>query len=277
VLATRVVVAVLLACSLALTSCGALDDAKQKAKQGAQVVKKEAKKLQLKADKLRKQVAKKVNEVLAKIERVVPRADESTPVPTLRASNSFEDFMAGVLRNVDQYWTVTFTQNDIRRPQVRYRFVRPGARIRTRCGGEAANDESAFYCPADDTIYFGEAIGREIYDNIGDFGVAYALAHEYAHNVQQELGWFQSGRKLTTVAPFELQADCMAGTWAFSVYQRGRVDDSDLDEAINTAYAVGDFDLTNPQHHGTPKQRARAWLTGYQSGDPSDCRRFVPT
>jgi predicted metalloprotease len=276
----RVLLAVSLACSLTLglTSCGAIDDAKKKAKQGVEVAKKEAKKLGAKADELRKQVASRVNTVLAKIKNAVPRADEDTPVPTLRASqNSFEHFGASVLRNVSDYWTVTFRAADLPRPRVRYRFIRPGEEVRTRCQGEGANDESAFYCPADDTIYFGEAIGKEIYDNIGDFGVAYALAHEYAHNVQQELGWYRSGRRLTTVAPFELQADCMAGTWAFAVYQRGRIDDSDVDEAVNTAYAVGDFDLTNPQHHGTPDERARAWVTGYRSGDPSDCRRFVPT
>jgi predicted metalloprotease len=276
----RVLLAVLLACSLTLTlaSCGAIDDAKKKAKQGVEVAKKEAKKLGAKADELRKKVASRVNTVLAKIKNAVPRADEDTPVPTLRASqNSFERFGASVLRNVGDYWTVTFRAADLPRPRVKYRFIRPGGEVRTRCQGEAANDESAFYCPADDTIYFGEAIGKEIYDNIGDFGVAYALAHEYAHNVQQELGWYRSGRRLTTVAPFELQADCMAGTWAYAVYRRGRIDDSDVDEAVNTAYAVGDFDLTNPQHHGTPDERARAWVAGYRSGDPSDCRRFVPT
>jgi predicted metalloprotease len=271
----RWVVAILLVVSLGLVGCGALNDAKKEAKKQVENVKREARDIAKKADALRKKVSAKVNETLAKIRNAVPRADEDTFVPTLRVSNSFEDFMSSVLQNVNRYWGRTFRAADLRRPRAKHRFIRPGQRVRTRCG-EAANDQSAFYCPADDTIYFGESIGREIYDNIGDFGVAYALAHEYAHNVQQELGWFSSGQKLTTVAPFELQADCMAGTWAFAVYQRGKIDDSDVNEAVNTAFAVGDFDLTNPQHHGTPKERSRAWLLGYRSGDPSDCRGFVP-
>ncbi len=47
-------------------------------------------------------------------------------------------------------------------------------------------------------------------------------------------------------------------------------------EAANTALAVGDFDVGNRQHHGTPEERRDAWLTGFQTGDPSRCRQFVP-
>jgi predicted metalloprotease len=271
----RPVIAVLLVLSLGLAGCGTLDDAKKEAKKQVENVKREARKVGRKADELRKKISAKVDATLAKIRGALPQADADTPVPTLRKANSFEDFMSSVLVNVNRYWAVTFRAADLPLPRAKHRFIRPGERVATRCG-DAADDQAAFYCPADDTIYFGEAIGREIYDNIGDFGVAYALAHEYAHNVQQELGWFASGRALTTVAPFELEADCMAGTWAFAVYQRGRIDDTDVNEAVNTAYAVGDFDRTNPQHHGTPKERSRAWLLGYRSGDPSDCRGFVP-
>ena len=105
--------------------------------------------------------------------------------------------------------------------------------------------------------------------------MAYVLAHEYAHNVQQELGWFAHGARFTTVAPFELQADCMAGAWAFAVYRDGLLDDADVQEAVHTAFAVGDFDFKNPQHHGTPTERAKAWKRGYKTGDPSRCQKFT--
>lgn len=271
----RVGVALLLVVSLGLAGCGVVDDAKQEARKQVENVKREAKKLRAKADRLREKVVARVNETLAKIERALPRADEDTVVPTRRAAATFADFENQVLRNVGSYWARTFRENDLRPPRVKRVYIRPGRRVRTGCN-ELANDQAAFYCPADDTIYFGEAIGRQIYENIGDFGVAYALAHEYSHNVQQELGWFASGARLTTVAPFELQADCMAGAWAYAVYQQGRIDDSDVMEAVNTAFAVGDFDLTNPQHHGTPKERSRAWLKGYRTGSPASCRSFVP-
>jgi predicted metalloprotease len=111
---------------------------------------------------------------------------------------------------------------------------------------------------------------------VGDFGVAYIVAHEYAHNVQQELGYYSTGRRLQA-KPFELQADCMAGAWGNSVYRKGKLDEGDVEEALSTAQAVGDFETRDQQHHGTPDERREAWLQGYRSGDPSTCTRYLPT
>ena len=83
------------------------------------------------------------------------------------------------------------------------------------------------------------------------------MAHEYAHQVQDELGLFERyGQQLPTMA-FELQADCYAGTWAKSAYRENRLEDGDVQEALDAALAVGDFDAGNPGHHGTPEQRQR--------------------
>lgn len=111
---------------------------------------------------------------------------------------------------------------------------------------------------------------------VGDFGVAYIVAHEYAHNLQQELGFFRTGGRGRSTRPFELQADCMAGLWGNSVYREGKLQPGDVEEAMSTALAVGDFDYGNEQHHGTPEERRDAWLLGFEGGDPADCARFVP-
>ena len=103
---------------------------------------------------------------------------------------------------------------------------------------------------------------------IGDFSVAYIVAHEYGHEVQDELGLFDTnGGQLPTMA-FELQADCYAGTWANSASQEGQLEDGDVQEALDAALAVGDFDTVNPSHHGTPEQREQAWKTGFDVGRP---------
>lgn len=261
---------------LATAGCGAVDDAKQTAEERIAEVKRETRKVRKELRRVRKRVVAEVNATLEDLKAAVPQADATTQVPTRRRATTFETFMDDTLSNVDRYWTRTFVAADQPEPRVGRVFIPPGQRTGTACGS-AADDMAAFYCPADDTIYVGERIARQIYDSLGDFGVAYVLAHEYAHNVQQELGWFESGTRLTTVAPFELQADCMAGAWGNAVYREGLIDDGDVQEAVRTANAVGDFDRTNPQHHGTPQERADAWLTGYRSGDPSDCRAFVPT
>ena len=96
------------------------------------------------------------------------------------------------------------------------------------------------------------------------------LAHEYAHNLQQEFGVFTL-RPSASAKPFELQADCLAGAWGNSVYRQGLLEPGDVEEAINTALAVGDFDVGNAQHHGTPEERREAWLLGFEGG-PGFCR-----
>jgi len=209
----------------------AVRDVKREAGKRVEQVKEKARELRADAQKVRERIADRVNEVLARIEGVVPQADAQTPVPQRAAANSLAGFMDEVLVNVDGYWRRTFAAADVARPRVERVFIAPGRTVGSACGDDA-DDQAAFYCPADDTIYVGEGIVRDVLDNLGDFGVAYVIAHEYAHNVQQELGWFEAGRRLTTVAPFELQADCMAGTWAYAVYREGLLEEGDVEEAV---------------------------------------------
>lgn len=40
--------------------------------------------------------------------------------------------------------------------------------------------------------------------------------------------------------------------------------------------AVGDFDIGNARHHGTPEERRAALLVGYETGEPARCNQVVP-
>ena len=111
---------------------------------------------------------------------------------------------------------------------------------------------------------------------VGEFGLAYVIAHEYAHNVQFELGFYELLRPSDGVKAFELQADWIAGLCGNAVYREGRYDEQDVEQAISTAQAVGDFDFGTAQHHGTPDERRTAWLDGFRTGDPARCRAYVP-
>jgi predicted metalloprotease len=50
-----------------------------------------------------------------------------------------------------------------------------------------------------------------------------------------------------------------------------------VQEAIDAALAVGDFDASSPMHHGTPEQRAEAFSAGFESGDPATCGSYLTT
>ena len=206
---------------------------------------------------------------------------------------NMEQFLTAVTKDVDAYWTKTFKASGLPEPRVSYKWIPAGQTAASACGDAdgTLGDSAAAYCPGDDTIYISEKFATEIYDGtldqslpgssqgygktVGDFSVAYIVAHEYGHEVQDELGLFdQNNGEIPTMA-YELQADCYAGTWAKSAYQENRLQDGDVQEALDAALAVGDFDTSNPSHHGTPEQRADAWNAGFESGDPSSCSTFL--
>ena len=206
---------------------------------------------------------------------------------------NMEQFLTAVTKDVDTYWTKTFKDSGLPEPRVSYEWIPAGQTAASACGDAngTMGDSAAAYCSGDDTIYISEKFATDIYNGaldqalpgssqgygrtVGDFAVAYIVAHEYGHQVQDELGLFQKyGQQLPTMA-FELQADCYAGTWANSAYKENRLQDGDVQEALDAALAVGDFDANNPAHHGTPAQREGAWNSGFESGDPSSCSRYL--
>ena len=217
---------------------------------------------------------------------VVGSRDDSQP-------ESMEQFLTAVTKDVDVYWTKVFEDAGLPEPRVSYMWIPAGQTAASACGDESGTfgDSAAAYCPGDDTIYISQRFATDIYDGaldqalpgssqgygrtVGDFAVAYIVAHEYGHQVQDELGVMDDyGQQLPLMA-FELQADCYAGTWAKSAYDENRLEDGDLEEALDAALAVGDFDASNPGHHGTPEQRQEAWTRGFQTGDASACGEYL--
>ena len=281
------VLAALLVLSTGLAGCGSgdVDQAREEVRERVAEARTEFR-------EQRERVRKRIEAVLADIEKAIPEAPRTLPAGRSQgqtAPTEIGRFMTRVLENVDRYWTETLTSSGLPAPEVRYVWVDPGRQVATRCGA-VANDSAAFYCPGDDTIYVAQQFASDLFQGVlqglpgqdagygraaGDFAVAYVIAHEYAHNLQQELGIFTRLRG-AQARPFELQADCMAGLWANSVYEQGLLEPGDLQEALNTALAVGDFEVGSEQHHGTPPERREAVLAGYESGEPAVCRRYVP-
>jgi uncharacterized protein len=189
-------------------------------------------------------------------------------------SQTADEFLTTVIKDVDGYWTKQFEDAGLPEPRVGYQWVPSG--------------QAAAYSPEDDTIYISQEFATNIYNGAldgalpgssqgygsaaGDFAVAYIVAHEYGHQVQDELGLFERGYE---TKPLELQADCYAGAWAKSADEANRLDPGDVDEAIEASLAVGDFNESDPGHHGTPEERASAWKAGFASGEPDACNTFL--
>jgi hypothetical protein len=278
--------AVLLATGL--SACGE-DEVRQEVEQRADRVREQVRQ---EVEERTARIRARIEEVIGRMEQAVPQAQRTQPQVRSQGETSETEigrFLERVLASIDAYWTQTFAEANLPEPRVSFNDVGVGERAQTGCR-VVADDSAAFYCPADDTIYVAQRFASDLYNGVarglpgeragygraaGDFGVAYVMAHEYAHNLQHELGIFSIGRA-NSAKPFELQADCMAGTWGNSVYRQGLLDEGDVEEALGTALAVGDFDVNNEQHHGTPEERRAAWSLGFESGNPAECQRYVP-
>jgi uncharacterized protein len=272
--------------AVSLAGCGS-EDLEREAEKVRDDVERRIDRAEREFEQRREKYGKQIDRVLQDLEKAFERPERTSPTVRSRGRNeptTIDQFLTELLTDIDRYWTKTFATGNLPEPRVRYTWVPPGGGNLTGCG-EPANEMSAFYCPADDTIYIGQQFAADLYQGVlrglpgegraaGDFAVAYVLAHEYAHNLQQELGVFDN-RQSRTAKPFELQADCLAGTWAYSVYAEGALQPGDLEEATRAALAVGDFDVGNAQHHGTPRERRDALLAGFETGDPATCNQYI--
>lgn len=202
------------------------------------------------------------------------------------------DFMSFLLDDIQGFWTDTFAQSDKRYPTAE--LVLFSGSTSSGCGG-AASDIGPHYCPPDQKVYLDLEFFRELRSRFGapgDFAQAYVLAHEIGHHVQNVLGINGEVHEQQQNEPdqanelsirLELQADCLAGVWAFTTYERDILESGDLEEGLEAAAAVGDDRIqrqsggrVTPENwtHGSSKQRVEWFRTGFEDGDPNSCDTF---
>lgn len=139
--------------------------------------------------------------------------------------------------------------------------------------GTMNKERGTIHCPLDTTIYFSLEEMMKGAEDYGPFFLAFAVAHEWGHHVQGQLGYLPEGQNNSSsnARLIENHADCLAGVWARSYHERDRLDRRAILEGINLAYGIGDEDPNDEKSWGTPEERARWFLTGYTSGDFSEC------
>ena len=191
-----------------------------------------------------------------------------------------------VLGTTEVFWTQTFEKEG--RTYYKPKLVFYTGQTRTGCGvGQAS--AGPFYCSNDQKIYLDIRFYQELttkYRASGDFAMAYVIAHEVGHHIQNQLGTLQSYQQMVRGKSekeknalnvrLELQADYYAGVWARYIEQENLLDVGDIEEALNAAHAVGDDTLQEQAYgysvpdsftHGSAEQRMRWFKRGYQYGD----------
>lgn len=189
-------------------------------------------------------------------------------------------------------WTEIFKENgaNFQAPKI----VMFSSSTQSGCG-MAQTAMGPFYCPADQGIYvdmqFFDQTLRQFGAETTEFVIAYVLAHEMGHHVQELSGTLDQQHKMRSSGQYsqtqlnqisvavELQADFYAGVWAKRNNERikgGVLEPGDIESAVNAAAAVGDDNIQKRTQgsvnqesftHGSSKQRIEWFLKGYQSGD----------
>jgi uncharacterized protein len=173
---------------------------------------------------------------------------------------------------------------------------------RSACGS-AQSAMGPFYCPNDQKVYLDTSFFQDlerrfhacdIASKTCQFSEAYVIAHEVGHHVQNLLGILPKARQLQqgldkveanhVQVRVELQADCLAGVWAFHAEEKWRfMEPGDVESALKTASAIGDdrlqrqatgYVVPDAFTHGSAEQRTRWFTTGLKSGSLASCDTF---
>lgn len=197
-------------------------------------------------------------------------------------------FVDGVLESTNQVWEQQF--QSLGKEYEKPRMVLFTNMVQSACGNASAA-VGPFYCPGDHQVYIDLSFYQDLKDRFGaagDFAQAYVIAHEVGHHVQNLLGIsdkMQRARgQLSEVeynrlsVKLELQADFFAGLWAHHAQNLKdfRLDEGDIEEALNAANAIGDDKLQKQAQgevvpdaftHGTSAQRMYWFKKGFETGD----------
>ncbi len=203
-------------------------------------------------------------------------------------NDELAEFVSVVLKETEGVWNKLFVE------QLNTRYQEPvmvlfSGQVQSRCGLASAAT-GPFYCPGDDKLYIDLSFYRELKNRFkapGDFAMAFVVAHEVAHHVQNKIGIMeqvQSQRPRLSKAEnnalsvrLELQADFLAGVWAHHAHKMNNIlENGDIEEAIRAAEAIGDdaiqlqsqgYVVPESFTHGTSEQRMRWFAKGLKSGD----------
>lgn len=201
---------------------------------------------------------------------------------------NLKKFVGVVLKDNEDVWTKLFREKLNARYEDPKLVIFSGA-VRSACG-EATAAVGPFYCPGDKNVYLDFDFFRTMEKDLGasgEFAMAFVIAHEVGHHVQNQLGLSMKIQRMQSQASqeeanqlsvrLELQADYLAGVWAHHAQQmKGILERGDIGDAINTAQQIGDDVLQKKATgrireaaftHGSAAAREYWFTQGLKSGD----------
>lgn len=224
-----------------------------------------------------------------------PQTEQTAGTPLTAEDEKTGHFVRVLLADNEDVWNKLFSEQGKQYEEPKLVLFRTATQ--SGCGG-ASSATGPFYCPTDHKVYIDLAFFDELKNRFGakggDFAVAYVIAHEVGHHVQNLLGTFdevqreeqgmnekEANRVSVSV---ELQADFYAGIWAhYDDEMKHVLEAGDIEEALSAASAVGDDHLQKQAQgyvvpdaftHGTSEQRMYWFKKGYETGDMREGNTF---
>ena len=230
-------------------------------------------------------------------DNVLPGSQTEQVDPSrVNENEEFKVFTLRVFNSCNDVWTDLFN-SELQRSYAAPTLVTFTDQVQSRCGG-ATSEVGPFYCPADQTVYIDLDFFNLLTSRFkapGDLAMAYVTAHEVGHHVQNLLGISdklhqQQGRVSQEAynrasVQLELQADYLAGVWAYHAQRLGiiLIEPGDLEDALTAANAIGDDTLQKEAQgyavpdsftHGTSAQRMQAFRSGFETGSLDGASRY---
>ena len=230
----------------------------------------------------------------SQIPEMLPQQQSQPMSPEQQAADDERaQFVKVVLAETEDVWHSILQKEGREYPEptlVLFRDV-----VQSGCGNASAAS-GPFYCPPDQKLYIDLSFYEEMQNRFnapGDFAMAYVVAHEVGHHVQNLMGTTEKmararermgEREYNKLSvKLELQADFLAGVWAHYANRAKILEAGDIEEALNAANAIGDDRLQKQSQgtvvpdaftHGTSEQRMYWFKKGFETGDPAQGDTF---
>jgi uncharacterized protein len=219
----------------------------------------------------------------------MPAPSAKPPAAPTKTASADRRYLETIFNDAQAAWREQFEKAHL--PYIPARLVFFSEGVHSGCFQRAV--VGPFYCPRDEIVYIDLRFMAMLAETHGPggFAQAYVVAQRFGHHVQRVLGIEERVELANAIAPdardarlgrVELQADCLAGVWAHSLYDRRALPESQVRKALDAVDQAGETFESNFKDQKMdpglwsprPAPALRWFEKGFTTGTAGDCDAF---